>query len=104
MQVHNIQTSPSPRKSTPLVHQLFPQFIGVMRPHVGHSVVCVMQQGIPIVKCADCDQALTGKFYNPRVLECVGRHLGHQLRWETRGNELYISCACGKDVVGSTPF
>lgn len=98
------QAAPSPRKNRTLVHQVFPQYVGIMRPHVGHKMICVVEQGIPIVKCADCDQPLTGKFYNPRVLECVGQHVGHALQCETRGNEIYVTCACGKDVVGSTPF
>jgi len=103
MQVQTIQ-SPSVRKPSLLVHQVFPQFIGILRPHLGHRMIIVMEQGIPIVKCADCNQALTGTFYNPRVLECVGQHIGHRQSCEMRDNEVFVTCDCGKDVVGSTPF
>lgn len=104
MQAQLVQTSPTPRRNSPLVHQTFPQYVGIMRPHVGHKIVCVVVQGIPIVKCADCDQGISGKIYNHRILECVGNHVGHDLKCATRGHEVFITCACGKDVVGSTPF
>lgn len=104
MQIQTIQTSSSRRRTQPLVHQAYPQHVAIMRPHVGHKIVCVLKQGIPIVKCEDCDQELSGKIYNPRILECVGAHVGHELKCITRGIEVYVTCACGLDVVGSTPF
>lgn len=86
------------------VCQVFPQYVGIMRPHVGHRIVCVMEKGVPTVKCADCNAEISGTFHNPYILECVRIHVGHDLKCVTRENEVYVTCACGRDVVGSTPF
>lgn len=105
MQTQTISFS-SPHLNKPRVYQAYPQYVGTMRPHVGHKVVCVVKNGVPIVRCADCGEDITGMFYNPRILEAVGTHLGHTLKCVTRENEVYVICeTCdGKDVVGSTPF
>jgi len=94
-----------PRTKKPMVYQAFPMYIGIMLPHVGHSVVCVVREGMPIVICADCGTDITGKFYSPRILEAVGSHVGHSLKCVKRGHEVFVVCLdCNKDVVGSTPF
>lgn len=93
------------RAKRPLVHQAYPQFVGILKPHVGHRIVCVQKDGLPVVLCESCGVEFTGNLkFNPRIMEAVGTHVGHVLKCVTRGNEVYVVCECGKDVVGSTPF
>lgn len=83
---------------------VFLEYVGTLRPHVGHRMICVLESGKPVIRCADCDVTIsTGSMY-PRVLECVSRHVGHDLICVKRGPEVYVVCACGADVVASVPF
>ncbi|WP_224962773.1 hypothetical protein [Geomonas subterranea] len=83
---------------------VFLEYVGTLRRHVGHRIICVMEDGKPVVRCADCDQTIASGSLYPHVLECVSRHVGHELKCEERGIEVYVTCACGEDVVASIPF
>lgn len=95
---------PTPSSNLHFRIDVFLEYVGTLRPHVGHRIVCVMESGKPVIRCADCDQTIASGSLYPHVLECVSRHVGHDLKCEMRGIEVYVTCACGEDVVASVPF
>jgi len=86
-------------------HQLYLEYVGKLRPHVDHWVICLNIGGNPVIRCIDCGEDLTGRIHSEIVREALIRHEGHILKCTASGHEVSVICeTCHEEIAASTPF